>query len=257
VGCTWGDYDNDGYLDLFVANASGQRNSLYHNRGDGTFDKITIGNIVTDGGDSIGCVWGDYDNDGFLDLFVANRSNQNNFLYHNDGNSNHWLRVKAVGTSSNRSAIGTKIRTKATIGGVERWQLRQISGGDGENNSDSLMPQFGVGDATVIEIVRVEWPSGAVQEFRNAAVNQILIITEPPRLALKKRPNESGFQLNLLGGVGFTYAIEVSTNLASWTQMTTLTNSSRTPPFTDADATHFSQRFYRAKQLEMSPNATQ
>ena len=257
VGCTWGDYDNDGYLDLFVANASGQRNLLYHNRGDGTFDKITIGNIVTDGGDSIGCAWGDYDNDGFLDMFVANRANQNNFLYHNDGNSNHWLRVKAVGTASNRAAIGTKIRIKATIGGVERWQLRQVSGGDGENNSDSLLPQFGLGDATVVEIVQVEWPSGAVQEVKNAPVNQILIVTEPPRLTSPPRPNESGFQLNLTGGVGFTYAIEVSTNLANWTQMTTLTNSSRTTPFTDADANHLSQRFYRAKQLGMSPNATQ
>jgi hypothetical protein len=105
--------------------------------------------------------------------------------------------------------------------------------------------------------VQVEWPSGAVQEVKNAPVNQILIVTEPPRLTSPPRPNESGFQLNLTGGVGFTYAIEVSTNLANWTQMTTLTNSSRTTPFTDADANHLSQRFYRAKQLGMSPNAKQ
>jgi hypothetical protein len=114
-----------------------------------------------------------------------------------------------------------------------------------------------LGDATVVEIVQVEWPSGAVQEIRNAAINQLLIVTEPARLASQQRPNQSGFQLNLIGGVGFTYAIEVSTNLANWMQMTMLTNSSRTSPFADADATHFSQRFYRAKQLGMPPNATQ
>src|SRR5215468_6693724 len=176
VGCTWGDYDNDGYLDLFVSNANNEQNFLYHNNGDGTFTKITSGSIVTDGGDSIGCAWGDYDNDGFLDLFVANRSGQNNFLYHNDGNSNHWIRVKCVGTVSNRTAIGTKVRLKATIAGAERWQLRQISGGDGENNSDSLLAHFGLGDATVIDLIRVEWPSGAVQEFTNATVNRTLLV---------------------------------------------------------------------------------
>jgi hypothetical protein len=248
VGCSWGDYDNDGNLDLFVSNASNQQNFLYHNNGDGTFAKITVGNIVTDGGDSIGCAWGDYDNDGFLDLFVANRSGQNNFLYHNDGNSNHWLRVKCVGTASNRAAIGTKIRIKATIAGLERWQLRQICGGDGENNSDSLIAHFGLGDATVIDTVRVEWPSGAVREYRNADANQTLTLIEPPRLAAGESANESGFAMNLIGAPGCSYVIEASTNMINWTPMVMFTNSNRTTPWTDSDATHYSQRFYRAAQ---------
>ena len=256
MGCTWGDYDNDGYIDLFVSNASGQRNFLYRNSGGGSFEKITAGNIVSDGGDSIGCAWGDYDNDGFLDLFVANRSGQNNFLYHNDGNGNHWLRIKCVGTVSNRAAIGSKIRIKATLAGTERWQLRQVSGGDGENNSDSLMAQFGLGDAIVVDIVRVEWPSGAVQEFRNAAVNQTLTVTEPPRLAASPRANGVGFEMNLTGAAGVAYEIEGSTDLANWMPITTLTNSSRATPFTDATATAYRQRFYRARQLGGFPNAT-
>jgi hypothetical protein len=81
--CAWGDYDNDGWLDLFVANDPAN-NALYHNNGNGTFAKVTTGSIVLDGGASTGCAWGDYDNDGWLDLFVANRSGQNNFLYHNN-----------------------------------------------------------------------------------------------------------------------------------------------------------------------------
>ncbi|MFQ5823096.1 MAG: FG-GAP-like repeat-containing protein, partial [bacterium] len=85
LGSSWGDYDNDGDLDLFVVNAAGENNSLYQNNGDGTFTKITDGDIVNDGGNSQACSWGDYDNDGYLDLFVANGTLENNFLYNNDG----------------------------------------------------------------------------------------------------------------------------------------------------------------------------
>jgi len=61
---------------------------------------------------------------------------------------------------SNRSAIGAKVRVKATIGGVSRWQLRQITGGSGWVGYNELRANFGFGDATKIDIVRIEWPSG-------------------------------------------------------------------------------------------------
>ncbi|MBI5726423.1 MAG: CRTAC1 family protein, partial [Ignavibacteriales bacterium] len=88
VTCAWGDYDNDGFQDVFVANSNfsaGENNFLYKNNGDGSFTKITAGNIVTDGGNSTGGSWGDYDNDGDIDLFVTNYFSENNFLYRNDG----------------------------------------------------------------------------------------------------------------------------------------------------------------------------
>ena len=88
MGVAAGDYDNDGLLDLFVANRN-QRNSLYHNDGNGTFTAITNGSVVNDVGYSWSPAWIDYDNDGFLDLFVANGpvsgAGQNNFLYRNNG----------------------------------------------------------------------------------------------------------------------------------------------------------------------------
>src|ERR1041385_8843418 len=71
-GGVWGDYDNDGWIDLFVANDNGQNDFLYHNNRDGTFSKITSGPVVTSGGNSAGATWTDFDNDGHLDLFVAN-----------------------------------------------------------------------------------------------------------------------------------------------------------------------------------------
>ncbi len=82
----WGDYDNDGDLDLYVANESNTNNNLYENLGGGLFNKITTGEIVTDGSWSWGASWGDYDNDGYLDLFVSNNSSHPNRLYHNNGN---------------------------------------------------------------------------------------------------------------------------------------------------------------------------
>jgi uncharacterized repeat protein (TIGR01451 family) len=85
LGPVWGDYNNDGNQDLFIPNGNGQNNSLFKNNGNGSFTKINTGAIVNDGGNSVGACWGDYDNDGYIDLFVANASNENNFLYRNNG----------------------------------------------------------------------------------------------------------------------------------------------------------------------------
>src|ERR1043166_9232689 len=81
--CAWGDYDNDGWVDLFVAN-SDQKDFLFSNRGDGSFVRITTNAIALKAGNSQGGSWGDYDNDGLLDLFVS-RVNEPNLLYHNQG----------------------------------------------------------------------------------------------------------------------------------------------------------------------------
>lgn len=85
IGGSWGDYDNDGDFDLFVANWNGEDNQLYRNEGDGSFSRVTTGSIVSDGGSSVSGAWGDYDNDGDLDIYVTNDWNENNFLYRNDG----------------------------------------------------------------------------------------------------------------------------------------------------------------------------
>jgi len=81
----WVDYDNDGDLDLFVANSNNEKNFLYKNNGNGSFTKQISGNIVNDYGTSLGSCWGDYNNDGFLDLYVCN-AYSSNFLYKNNGN---------------------------------------------------------------------------------------------------------------------------------------------------------------------------
>src|SRR5205085_1512247 len=81
----WADYDNDGLPDLVVGNYRGNRNLLYHNEGEGRFTSITNSPIVSAAADSSFCAWGDYDNDGYFDLFIAAHQT-NNALYHNNGN---------------------------------------------------------------------------------------------------------------------------------------------------------------------------
>ncbi len=106
TACAWCDYDKDGWLDLFVSHGQNQNNALYHNNGDGTFTRITTGAIVNDGGDSRGCAWGDYDNDGWPDLFVNNYSVQKPFLYHNNGNGTFTKITNVAPVDSARYGYG-------------------------------------------------------------------------------------------------------------------------------------------------------
>jgi len=205
-GSSWGDFDNDGDLDLFVSNnqetIAGENNSLYSNNGDGTFTKITEGDVVNDTSTSAGSCWVDYDNDGDLDLFVANFNNQstheNNFLYQNNGNSNHWVNIKCVGTVSNRSAIGARVRVKALIRGQPVWQMREISGQTGFGAQNSLNAEFGLGDATEIDSIEVIWPaSHIVDRFADVSVNQFLEVVEGEGITSVRRPETRPEQFEL------------------------------------------------------------
>ena len=198
IGCSFSssfaDYDNDGDLDLFVTNGyceNNLQNFLYRNDGDDDFTKVTDELPAMDSGNSYGCAWGDYDNNGFLDLVVANWQNetQNNYLYRNDGNQNNWIKIKLNGEITNRSAIGVKVRCKAQINGDAVWQTREVSSQSGYCSQNSLVVHFGLENATVIDSLQIIWNSGIIQNLTNLSTNNLIEINEDITTGIRTHTN--------------------------------------------------------------------
>jgi hypothetical protein len=148
----WGDYDNDGDLDLYLAN-HGQSNRLFLNEGGGVFSDDTSA-VLADNGNSVGAAWADIDGDGDLDLYVANAGTANRLFGNNKAAGNHWLHVRLVGVSSNRSAIGARVRI--TRNGQQ--QIREVTSSTGYLSQNSLVVEFGLGAETAVDTLQVIWP---------------------------------------------------------------------------------------------------
>lgn len=186
-GSVMGDVDNDGDVDVYVTNAftsTGRvKNFFYLNNGNGTFTKDTADIIATETGWSYGSAMGDYDNDGWLDLFVAKCFGQteNNSLFKNNGGSNGWLKINLAGTVSNRSAIGAVVRVFATMNGTQIMQSRRVAGSSGYCGQ-TLQLHYGLGNAAVVDSIVAEFPSGVRQSLGATAKNQTLTIVEDSTL---------------------------------------------------------------------------
>lgn len=186
IGSAWGDFDNDGDLDLYVTNGFSLNQSerlvdfLYANNGDGTFTRVLTGPIARREGWGYGAAWGDYDGDGDLDLCVARcfGHSETNALYRNTGTRNNWLVVRLEGTLANRSALGAKVRVKARIGGEDVWQLREISAQTGACGQNQMAAHFGLGDATAVDSLVLVWPRGGTDVLTSVQVNQYLSVVE-------------------------------------------------------------------------------
>ena len=198
-GTAFFDLDNDRLLDLFIANGHIypqidqadlgstflQRNQLYRNLGSGAFHEVTdAGDAMTVEKSSRGAAFGDYDNDGDLDIMVSNLNDLPNLLRNDSENSNHWLTLRLVGTKSNRDAVGAKVAALVD-GGTRVVELR--GGGSYLSHSD-LRVHFGLGSHGQVDQLEIRWPSGQQQTFNDIQTNQFLAIGEEQGIVLSTLP---------------------------------------------------------------------
>ena len=183
-GHTWGDFDLDGDLDLYVVNGTEADvelgNFLFVNDGSGRFTSMEYGAVVEDANISGGVAWADYDRDGDLDLYAANWGNndENNVLYRNDVTGRHWIAFSLEGTRSNRMGVGTRVRVQARIEGELRWQVRWLWPATGYASQNEPIVHFGLAGAILADSVEVLWPSGLVDRYENVEADRFIKLVE-------------------------------------------------------------------------------
>ncbi len=189
-GAGFFDFDNDGWKDIFLANGHvyaqlagrklhlsyEQPGLLYRNRGDGRFEDVSdrSGPGITSKRVSRGCAFGDLDNDGQIEVVVNNLDAPPSLLRHDGDRQNGALIVKLIGTRSNRSSVGARVRV--TAGGRDR--IDEVMSGSSYYSQNDLRLHFGLGSANKADRVEVSWPSGLKESFDNIAANQIVWIQE-------------------------------------------------------------------------------
>jgi hypothetical protein len=185
------DYDLDGWPDIFVANGHIDEEIgrvqprvryampplLFHNQGRGHFEDVTAQAGAEFAGARVarGAAYADFNGDGRLDVIVTT-NNGPAALFRNDTNTNgnHWIRVKLQGTKSNRDAIGAVVRVKTAS--AAQWQT--VHSGSSYASQSDLALTFGLGKATQLQALRVEWPSGMQETIRNARIDRTNWIVE-------------------------------------------------------------------------------
>ena len=165
---------NDKLLDLGQNTLNGyERNGLFRNNGDGTFTDVGWLNDVDRNEDGRGLAILDIDFDGRLDFALRNYR-QPAVLLRNTGAEGHFATFKLQGTASNRDAVGARIRLRTG----DAWQLREVSLGSGYVSGSTLYQHFGLADATRIDEVVIEWPSGRTSRLGPLEVNRAYRIIE-------------------------------------------------------------------------------
>jgi hypothetical protein len=174
IQSVFADFDNDGYLDILVA---GTNSRLFRNNGNKTFTLVT-GLFNTNNMESFAV--GDLNHDGFIDVYAGyaniytTPSSIDDVLWINNGNNNNYIGFRLNGTTSNKDAIGTKVK----IYGPWGVQVREVRAGESYGTCNSLKLHFGIGNATSVDSARIFFPSGATQKLTNLSANRYIHIIE-------------------------------------------------------------------------------
>lgn len=166
-----GDFDNDGWLDVFFGDPSSTRtNEYFHNVGDGTF---ALANVGLPAGRASVVTTSDFNQDGWLDLWLNELQEDQLFL--NNAGTNHWLHVRLVGTTSNRDGVGSRLVAYAQ---GQRY-MREIGAGEGSaSQSHGLMAHFGLGTASQVDSLVITWPSGVIDRVTALDSDQYITVIE-------------------------------------------------------------------------------
>jgi len=201
----WGDgfvdYDNDGWPDIIQINGHvypdvekaklaqfKQPRVVYRNLGNGTFKDVSaqMGPGIAQRYSSRGAAFGDYDNDGDIDVLVLNMNDPPSLLRNDGGNKNNWIKLKLIGTHCNRTAIGARVRVSV----AGRTQMDEVHSGGSVMSQSDLRLHFGVGDAKRIDWIEVKWPTTwKIEKFTDVEENQILTIKESAGIIKKTPPH--------------------------------------------------------------------
>ncbi|NDJ12963.1 MAG: CRTAC1 family protein [Acidobacteriia bacterium] len=192
-GATFMDFDNDGFADILLCNGhvypevgdsdleSGyrQRKLAWRNLGNGRFQEIgdTLGPGITEKVTGRGMAIGDFDNDGDLDILVNCINDVPQLLRCDSTLKNTWLKVRTIGTKSNRTGIGTRIYCTSLRAGKPHKQMDEVRSGGSYLSQSDLRVHFGLLDATTADL-EIHWPSGIVDKLPAVKTNQILAVTE-------------------------------------------------------------------------------
>ena len=175
------DYDNDGDADILKVNGElkhlyGQEDQVFENTGDGKFKDASVesGAYFKEELVGRGAAFGDYDNDGDIDVYIVNLHDHGVLLRNDHGNENNWIKLHLVGTTSNKDAIGARV--KINFAGKE--QIAQKKSACGYLSQSDPRIHFGVGEASIVDKIEIIWPSGQQQTMENIDANQIITITE-------------------------------------------------------------------------------
>ncbi|HTG60995.1 MAG TPA: CRTAC1 family protein [Terriglobia bacterium] len=189
-GVDFADLDNDGWLDIFHVNGTvypevekiypdykfKQPRVVYRNLGNGGFEEVSqlCGAAVLEPHSSRGCAFGDFDNDGNIDVLVWNMNEPPSLLKNENRSGNHWLSVKTAGTKSNRSGIGARVTV--TAGG--RRQIREVLSGCSYISQSDLRQHFGLGPARKADELEIRWPCGQVDKVIGVDADQFVTVLE-------------------------------------------------------------------------------